>query len=56
MYRTSRAKSLDDARQRQQQQRVRQRAKQRCEREQQQPGQIDAAIADDLTERSQRQQ
>ena len=51
-----RAKSLHDARHRQQQQGMRQRAEQRCEREQQQSRQIDAAIADDFAERSQRQQ
>ena len=51
-----RAKALHDARHRQQQQRVRQRAEQRCQREQQQPRQIDPAIADDLAQRCQRQQ
>ena len=37
-------------------QRMRKRAKQRCEREQHEPCQVDAAIADDFAERSQRQQ
>ena len=50
------AKTLDDARDRQQRQRMRQRAEGGCEREQDEPGQIDAAIADDLAERRQRQQ
>ena len=51
-----RAKPLDDARDRQQRQRMRQRAEGGCEREQHEPDQIDAPIADDLAERRQRQQ
>ncbi len=50
------AEALQDAGDRQQQQRVRQRAEGRGEGEQHEAGEIDAAIADDLAERSQRQQ
>ena len=50
------AKSLHDARHRQQHQRVRNRAKQRRQREQHQPRKVDPAIADDFAQRRQRQQ
>ena len=50
------AKSLHDARDRQQQQRVRKRAKQRRQREEHESRQVDAAITDDFAERCQRQQ
>ncbi|MGY4504417.1 hypothetical protein ACVWYH_008374 [Bradyrhizobium sp. GM24.11] len=51
-----RTKPLDDARGREQRQRMRQCAECGCEREQREPDQIDAAISDDLAERGQRQQ
>jgi hypothetical protein len=51
-----RAKPLQDARNRQERQRIREHAKQRGDRKQQQPGDIDAAVADDFAERGQRQQ
>jgi hypothetical protein len=53
---SGRAKALHDPRDGQQDQRVRQRAEQGGKREQQQPRQIDPAIADDLSQRRERQQ
>ena len=53
---SGRAETLHDTRDGQHDQRVRQRAEEGGQREQQQPRQIDPAIADDLSQRRERQQ
>ena len=53
---SGRTKALHDTRDGQQDQRVRQRAEQRGKREQQQPRPIDPAIAEDLSQRREREQ